>query len=38
MGKRVFSLALLLVKGWKVKLAVASDAEDQELTEYRGKS
>jgi hypothetical protein len=23
MGKRVFSLALLLVKGWKVKLAVA---------------
>jgi len=38
MGKRVFSLALLLSKGWKVKLVVASDEEDQELTEYRVKS
>jgi hypothetical protein len=38
MGKRVFSLALLLSKGWKVKLVMASDEEDQELTEYRVKS
>jgi hypothetical protein len=38
MGKRVFSLALLLSKGWKVKWLVASDEEDQELTKYRVKS
>jgi hypothetical protein len=38
MGKRVFSLALFLSKGWKVKLVVASDEENQELTEYRVKS